>query len=165
MSQDSTQVSGLAQSNPSKFLRILCSLSGVNAVYGIVSGISTAVSPPDVDDTFIANLFEQLEKYQLPIPDLQDQVKEYYLNLMLDLGNYGAANFLFFAIQLIGVFMMYHLNRIGFTLYTVAQIGLAASPVIFGGFNAFGKITLGMTLIWNAIWVIMYATQIKNFHK
>jgi len=148
-----------------KFLRILCTLSGINALYGIISGISTAVSPPDVDDTFIGNLFEQLDKYELPIASLQDDVKEYYLNLMLDLGNFGAANFLFFAVQLIGIFMMYRLNRIGFTLYTVAQIGLAASPVIFGSFNTFGKITLGITLVWNAIWIIMYATQLKNFHK
>ncbi|WP_204336922.1 hypothetical protein [Cryomorpha ignava] len=148
-----------------KFLRALCTLSGVNAIYGIISGITTAISPPDVDDTFIVNLFEQLEKYELPIADLQDDVKEYYLNLMLDLGNFGAANFLFFAIQLIGIFMMYRLNRIGFTLYTVAQIGLAAAPIIFGSFNDFGKITFAITLVWNAIWVIMYATQIKYFHK
>ena len=165
MSQNSIQQGGLVRDKRTKFLRILCTLSGINALYGIISGISTAVSPPDVDDTFIGNLFEQLDKYELPIASLQDDVKEYYLNLMLDLGNFGAANFLFFAVQLIGIFMMYRLNRIGFTLYAVAQIGLAASPVIFGSFNAFGKMTLGITLVWNAIWVIMYATQLKNFHK
>lgn len=148
-----------------RFLGVICALSGFNAAYGVLSGIITAVSPPDVDNTFIEGLFAQLEKYKLPIPELQDEVKEYYLNLMLDLGNYGAANFLFFAVQLIGVVMMYRLNRIGFTLYTAAQIGLAASPVIFGSFNTFGKITLGMTLAFNAIWVIMYATQIKYFKK
>ena len=165
MSQDSIQPDGLVRDNPFKFLRILCTLSGINALYGIISGISTAISPPDVDDTFIGNLFEQLDKYELPIPRLQDDVKEYYLNLMLDLGNFGAANFLFFAIQLIGIFMMYRLNRIGFTLYAVAQFGLAASPVLFGSFNSFGKMTFGITLVWNAIWVIMYATQLKKFNR
>lgn len=165
MSPDSIQKGGLMPDKQTKFLRILCTLSGINALYGIISGITTAIAPPDVDDTFIGNLFEQLEKYELPIANLQDDVKEYYLNLMLDLGNFGAANFLFFAVQLIGVFMMYRLNRIGFTLYTVAQLGLATAPVIFGSFNDFGKITLGMTLVWNAVWVIMYATQIKHFHK
>lgn len=165
MSPDSTRPRTYPQFKRTRFLGIICTLSGVNAAYGVFSGIATAISPPDVDNSFIENLFTQLEKYKLPIPELQDEVKEYYLNLMLDLGNYGAANFLFFAVQLIGVFMMYRLNRIGFTLYTVAQIGLAASPVIFGSFNTFGKITLGMTLVWNAIWVIMYATQIKHFKK
>ena len=165
MSPDSIPPSTSPKYKRTRFLGILCTLSGVNASYGVVSGIITAISPPDVDNSFIENLFTQLEQYKLPIPELQDEVKEYYLNLMLDLGNYGAANFLFFAIQLIGVIMMYRLNRIGFTLYTAAQIGLAASPVIFGSFNTFGKITLGMTLAFNAIWVIMYATQIKHFRK
>jgi len=159
------QESGSVSSEPTKFLRVLCALSGVNAVYGIITGLSTAISPPDVDETFINDLFGQLEKFELPIADLQDEVKEYYLNLMLDLGNFGAANFLFFAVQLIGVIMIYRLNRIGFVLYTVAQIGLAATPVIFATFNTFGKITFAMTLVFNAIWVIMYATQVKRFPK
>jgi len=159
------QESGSVSSEPTKFLRVLCALSGVNAIYGILTGLGTAISPPDVDDTFINNLFERLGEFKLPIEDLQDEVNEYYLNLMLDLGNYGAANFLFFAVQLIGVFMLYRLNRIGFVLYTVAQIGLALTPVIFASFNTFGKITFYMTLAWNAIWVIMYATQVKRFPK
>ena len=165
MSPDSTQPVTSPKFKRTRFLGVICALSGFNAAYGVLSGIITAVSPPDVDNTFIEGLFTQLEKYKLPIPELQDEVKEYYLNLMLNLGNYGAANFLFFAVQLIGVVMMYRLNRIGFTLYTGAQIGLAASPIIFGSFNTFGKITLGMTLVFNAIWVIMYATQIKHFRR
>lgn len=165
MSQDSIQPSTYPKYRRTRFLGVLCTLSGVNATYGVVSGIANAIAPPDVDNSYIESLFTQLEKYKLPIPELQEEVKEYYLNLMLDFGNYGAANFLFFAVQLIGVLMMYRLNRIGFTLYTVAQIGLAAAPVIFGGFNTFGKMTLGMTLVWNAIWVIMYATQLKHFRK
>ena len=123
------------------------------------------MSPPDVDNYFIENLSDLINEKKLPMPELQGDVEEYYLNLMLDLGNYGASNFLFFSIQLISVILMYRLNRIGFTLYTAAQVGLAATPVIFGGFNTFGKIILVMTLVFNAIWVIMYATQIKHFKK
>jgi len=123
------------------------------------------LSPPDVDNYFIENLSDLINEKKLPMPELQGDVEEYYLNLMLDLGNYGASNFLFFSIQLISVILMYRLNRIGFTLYTAAQVGLAATPVIFGGFNTFGKIILVMTLVFNAIWVIMYATQIKHFKK
>ena len=165
LSPNSSQLNKFPEFKRTRFLRIICTLSGVNAAYGIFSGIASAMSPPDVDNTFIENLFALIEKQKLPIPELQGEVEEYYLNLMLDLGNYGASNFLFFSVQLIGVVMMYRLNRIGFTLYLAAQIGLAASPVIFGSFNSFGKIVLGMTLAFNAVWVIMYATQIKHFKK
>lgn len=131
----------------------------------MISGVMTAMNPPDVDSTYVNSLFEQLGKYKLPIESLQPQVESYYLNLMLELGNYGAANFLFFGIQLVGVNMMYRLNRTGFWLYVGAQIGLAAVPIVFAQWNAFAEIVLGMTIFWNLIWVVMYATQLKYFKK
>ncbi len=92
-------------------------------------------------------------------------MESYYRNLMLNFGNYGAANFMFYGIELVGVFLMYRLNRIGFTLYVLSQVGLAATPVIFGNFNTFGLITLGITMVWNGIWVGLYAFQRKHFIK
>lgn len=148
-----------------RFLSILLFLSGFNAVYGMISGVMTAMNPPDVDSNYVNSLFEQLGKYKLPIESLQPQVESYYLNLMLELGNYGAANFLFFGIQLVGVFLMRRLNRVGFWLYTAAQFGLAVVPVIFAQWNAFAEIVLTMTVVWNLIWVIMYASQLKHFKK
>ncbi len=150
---------------PTKFLKVLCALSGFSAIYGVLSGLSSAISPPDVDAAFLENLFEQLRRFEMPIADLQPQMEEYYKNLMLNMGNFGAATFLFSGIQAIGVYMMYHHNRIGFALYSLSQIGAACSPVIFGGFNTFGQISLGIFLVWNFIWIGMYATQIKHFHK
>jgi hypothetical protein len=131
----------------------------------MLSGLTSALAPPEVDDIFINDLFTQIGKYELPIEDLKDEVESYYLNLMLNFGNYGASNFLFCAIQLIGVVLMYQLNRVGFTLYFTAQIGLALTPAFFGGFNTFGQISLGIALVWNGIWVILYATQLKHFRK
>lgn len=148
-----------------RFLFILLLLSGFNAIYGMVSGVMTALNPPDVDGTYVDKLFEQLGKYELPIASLQPQVEEYYLNLMLSLGDYGAANFLFYGIQLVAVSLMYRLHRIGFFLYLVAQLGLATIPILFAAWNSFGQIVLGMTFVWNFIWVGMYATQLKHFRK
>lgn len=140
-------------------------MSGVNAIYGMISGLMTALNPPAVDQPYIDNLFAQLQEYELPIQSLQPEVESYYVNLMLELGNYGAANFLFFGIQMVAVTLMYRRNRVGFALYVLAQIGLAVIPVIFAQWNTFGQIVFGMSLAWNIIWVIMYATQLKHFKK
>lgn len=131
----------------------------------MISGVMTAMNPPDIDSTYVNSLFEQLGKYKLPIESLQPQVESYYLNLMLELGNFGAANFLFFGIQLVGVQMMYRFNRVGFWLYAAAQLGLAVVPIVFAQWNTFAEIVLGMTVVWNLIWVVMYATQLKYFKK
>jgi len=127
--------------------------------------LSTAISPPEVSEEFLQSLYDQINQYPLPIEGLGNQVESYYRNLMLNFGNYGAANFMFYGIELVGVFLMYRLNRIGFTLYLLSQIGLAATPVLFGTLNTFGMITFGLTLLWNGIWVVLYAFQRKHFIK
>lgn len=148
-----------------RFLSIICFLSGINAIYGIISGLFGAISPPDVDQAFIDELFQQVNHFEIPLEGFKEEMETYYLNLMLSLGNAGAANFLFFGIELIGIILMYRLNRVGFPLYVASQIGLAFVPAVFGGFNTFGSVVLGFTLFWNALWVLAYATQLKFFPK
>ncbi|MCA1761708.1 MAG: hypothetical protein ABR574_12645 [Cryomorphaceae bacterium] len=148
-----------------RFLAIICMLSGLFASYGILSGLVSALSPPEVDSMFIDELLEQINRYELPIKDYSEDVESYYINLMVNFGNYGTAAFLFYSIQLIGVVLMYQLNRVGFALYVLAQIGLAAIPVLFGGLNEFSKLIFWATLSWNAVWIVMYATQLKYFRK
>jgi hypothetical protein len=147
---------------PTKFLRIICSLSFIHSIYGIITGLTTALAPPEVDSEYLDKIFAQLGEVELPIKGLKGDIEDFYLNLLLDMGNYGASEFLFFSIQLIAVIMMYRLKRFGFTLYILAQIGLAAAPVIFGGFNTFGKISLSAAVVWNLIWVLLYASQRKQ---
>ena len=148
-----------------RFLAVICTLSTVNSVYGIVSGLLNAISPPEVDQIVLDRLFERLARFSVPIEGIQAAVEEYYLNLMLNIGNLGAASFLFFGINLVGVMLMSRLNRIGFVLYLMAQLGLAFSPVLFGGFNIVGQLSLVFALVWNGVWIAMYATQIRYFYK
>jgi hypothetical protein len=149
----------------SRFLTVLCGLSFVNAIYGITTGLASAISPVDVDEAFLENLFERIGALPLQMEGLQGEIETYYLNLMLNIGNMGAANFLFYGISFIAVLLMWRLNRIGFVLYILAQLGLAFSPAVFGGFNRFGQISLGVALFWNLLWVVMYATQLKRFYR
>jgi len=140
-------------------------ISGLFAIYGMISGLVSALSPPDVDSSFIDQLIAQINQYELPIEAYQEDVESYYIKLMVNFGNYGTAAFLFYSIQLIGVALMYQLNRVGFALYVLAQIGLAVIPIIFGGVNDFSKMVFGATLAWNAVWVVLYATQLKYFRR
>ncbi len=148
-----------------RFLAVICTMSTVNSIYGIVSGLLNAISPPEVDQKLMDQLFERLARFSVPIEGIQSAVEEYYLNLMLNMGNLGSASFLFFGINIVGVMLISRLNRIGFVLYLLAQLGLAFSPVLFGGFNIVGQLSLLVALVWNGVWVAMYATQLKYFYK
>jgi len=149
----------------SRLLTVLCMLSLVNGIYGMLTGLSSAISPVDVDDTFLENLYAQLDALPISYESFRGELEDYYLSLMLNLGNLGAANFLFYGISVVGVVLMYRLNRIGFLLYLPAQLGIALAPAIFGGFSRFGLISLGVALTWNAVWVGLYASQRKLFYQ
>jgi hypothetical protein len=138
-------------------------LSLVNASYGIVSGVMGAIAPPEVDKAFIDGFLGRLNEIELPIETIRGEVEVYYTNIMLSTANISAANFLFFGLGLIGIVMMYRWNRTGFYLYLSAQIGLAFVPAFFGGFNKFGTSVLVVTLIWNALWVLVYWLQVRKF--
>lgn len=146
-----------------RFLNVLCILSGLAAVYGAFSGLSGALAPPDVDDGFVEDLLGRLDDFEMPWGNLKEDMEAYYVNMMINFGNVGTANFLFYGIQLVGVYMMFRLNRIGFVLYVVAQLGLAFSSLIFGGFNDFGWLVFVLALGWSAVWIGAYATQLKYF--
>ena len=124
-----------------------------------------AIAPLDVDQAFIDSFMERFNQLELPMEGLREDVETYYLNLMLAMGNVAAANFLFFGIEMIGVILMFRINRIGFVLYIASQVGLAFIPAVFGGFSQFGIAILVITLIWNLIWVFIYWTQVKKFPK
>jgi hypothetical protein len=144
-------------------LTTLCTLSMVNGVYGMVSGALNALATHDVDQSTIDSLYERLARFSVPIDGFNEARDAYYLNLVLNMGNLGAASFMCYGVSLVGVILMSRLRRPGFWLYISAQIGLAIVPAIFGGFNVVGQVTLGITLLWNALWIGLYATQLKHF--
>jgi len=124
-----------------------------------------ALAPPEVDEQVIADFMRRLDSLQLPMEPFRDQVETYYLNIMWSSGNISAVNFLFYGIQIIGIILMYRLNRIGLLLYSIAQIGAAFVPAIFGGLSDFGLVTLTFTLFWSLLWIVMYWIQVRKFPR
>lgn len=139
-------------------------LSGISAVYGLITGLGGALSPPDVDSGYVDSLLSKLSEFDFP-EELKESIQAYYVNLSIQFGNLSAANFLFYGIQLVGVILMFQLNRIGFILYVGAQLGLAFAPLIFGGSNDFAVLVLIMALLWSGAWIAAYATQLKYFRN
>lgn len=144
-----------------QFLMVIGTLSVINAVYGMISGVINAIAPPAVDDRTLENFFSRLEGFSIPFEAFRDDLEVYFLNTLLQMQNIAAASFLFYGLSLFGVLMMLRLTRNGFFLYAIAQVGLAVVPAFFGGFNAFGTASMVMMLTWNGIWVAMYGTQLK----
>lgn len=157
------QLSAGEPQRPPAFLKAIATLSMINGAYGMISGLANAISPPEVNDQMIEDIFIRLESLSVPLEEIRPEMETFLVNTMLNMGNIGASSFLFYGMSFIGAWLMLRANRNGFMLYIVAQIGLAFVPSFFGGLNMLGWANFAMLMVWNAIWVAMYASQRKYF--
>lgn len=148
---------------PPTFLKVLCTLSMINGAYGMISGLANAISPPEVNDRMIEDIFSRLEDFALPIEEVRPQLETFLVNTMLNMANIGASSFIFYGMSLVGAWLMLRANRHGFGLYIVAQVGLAFVPSFFGGLDTLGWANFLILMIWNGIWVAMYAANRRYF--
>ena len=126
------------------------------------AGISNALSEPSMErvDSFM-EIMEQVndgkEETQQVIYDITDYVATINQNIV----NYGAVEFMLYAISVIGIFLMYRNRKVGFYVYMVVQLLLLGSPIYFGGYNIF---SVSITVFYGFITMIffaLYATQLK----
>ncbi len=144
------------------FLRVIGLLSVINGIYGLISALVNALAPPAVDDRLMDEVLVRLDALHVPFDHLREDIQEYFMNTMMQINNIAAASFLFYGLSVMGAFFMLRLRRKGFIMYSIGQVGLAVVPPLFGGLNAIGWASLFVMGIWNAIWILMYASQLKH---
>lgn len=90
-----------------------------------------------------------------------ESTRQYLTNTLINAQNLGALNFLFGAISLLGVYYMYRLRRRGFTIYSIAQLGLAVSSVLMGGMITMAWVYGGASFFISLVFILLYASQLK----
>jgi hypothetical protein len=64
-------------------------------------------------------------------------------------------------VSVLGVFMMYRLNKKGFILYSVSNLILVIIPFIYYFNNTIGQLIIAFQFFFTAMFIFMYATQLK----
>lgn len=148
------------------FLKVLLILSFIGSSWSMFSGLSNAMSHPNEERVdSIVKILDQVGNESEEAQELNAQIIDYIYKINQSIVNYGAVEFMLYAISLIGVFLMYKNRRIGFTVYLVVQILLLGLPIYFGGYSS---LTASMTLIYGfvtMIFFIMYSTQLKYINS
>jgi hypothetical protein len=144
------------------FLRVLLVLSFIGSGFGLFKGLQDALSKPTKErvETFM-QIIEQVEDTPETTSFKEDWIS-YIENENLNIKNFGVARFLFSAISLIGIFLMYRLQRKGFWIYSIAQIFMLSFPIAFGGYSSFSvSITILMGFL-TFLFIGMYASQLRH---
>lgn len=145
-----------------KFLKVLLILSFIGSSWSMITGLSNALSEPNIEREeavlqYIENVEDESAEAQLVIEDF----KSFISNINQNITNYGAVEFMLFAISLIGVYLMYTNRRVGFFVYSGAQIFALSTSIMFGGYNS---ISLSLTVVYSIltfVFITLYSTQLK----
>ncbi|MBA3705888.1 MAG: hypothetical protein H0W84_08325 [Bacteroidetes bacterium] len=130
------------------FLKVLCILTFISTGAGCLISLIT----PLMADTIVA-FMQSSEAY--------DEIKMAEQIRVLQAGwNYYAPMFLLSLISLIGAILMWNLKKIGFHLYTSANLALLFLPMLI----------LGVAVNWGGIlltvaFITMYAVNFKHLSK
>lgn len=143
-------------------LRILIILSFIGGSWNMFNGLSNALSEPSIEryDSFM----ESMRRVDDGSPEMQimmEQISDYVENINLNIVNYGAVEFMLYAISLIGVYLMHKNRRVGFRIYVVVQVLLLGTPIYFGSYSVF---TLSLTIFYaffTMVFFALYSSQLK----
>lgn len=153
---------GQSEIKRTSLLKVLLILSFIGSSWSMFSGLGNALSQPSEERlNSIIEILEQVndgkEETELFLSDTID----YFSNINRNIVNYGAVEFMLYAISLIGIYLMYKNRRIGFTVYMIAQVLVLGVPIYFGGYNS---VSVMVTLFFGFISMIffaLYSTQLK----
>ena len=151
----------------SEFLTVLCVLTFVNAIYHIVSGAISIFAAGDSEEE-IGEARQQMEEVMQTeeVPGFLES----FLGGAMDGAVLAAENavllgtgeILLFAAIGIGALLMWQLKKVGFYIYTAANVvWLIFTPVVldFHAFALYGAIAV---FIFVALFVGMYAANLKQ---
>jgi len=138
----------LAPAGPSRsqFLTILCILTFIGSGVNALSSFMVA----SFYDMFLVVAKEFSERFDLP-------AMETLMNATP--GFFVIFGFLFMG-SLTGAILMWRLQKVGFHVYTIAQILLLIAPIYFMKLPAPSL----LDLLFSGLFIILYSTQLKQMH-
>ena len=143
-------------------LRVLLTLSLIGGFWSMINGLTNAFSDQSLEGQEVVDqLLESFDELDEENLYLKDEMIAFSDNMQRNRVNYGVFEFMFNAISLIGVFLMYQFRRIGFWVYMVAQLLMLMNPILFGGYSV---LTMSATLFYafiTLIFISLYSTQLK----
>ena len=151
------------KSKPNTFLTVLCILTFVGSGWGALSNLFQWIlfSP--------AKITLQMQQIS-SVGDVGSGFLGSLLGSTMDtlgvIAEHGSSiyllSFLVSLLSLAGAFLMFKLNRMGFILYVIAQIGLLFIMPVFASFSVVIVASLLISGLFTLLFIILYALNLKQ---
>ena len=150
-----------------QFLKILCILTFICSSYLILSSTYVYFRAEKTSEIIESSKTEITEKQNKKSPEEQSFLKKVMsgmseISTPENLRKKAIGDIIASALCLLGAFLMWNLNRVGFYIYTLGTIiGIFAPFYLFGN-NFLTLIGAGFTSFIGLLFVIFYAMNLKS---
>ena len=145
------------------FITVLAILSWIFVGYALVIRVFSSQASPDEMEIQFATMEASMQSNTELAERINDDFLEYY---QVNNDNFSVINFgqlLFLLLEGIAIYMMFTLKRMGFWLYTIAQIGfISVCFYVFPTDNFITTLVLTYYMFIILLFEILYAVNLKH---
>ncbi|WP_372750886.1 hypothetical protein [Labilibaculum sp.] len=146
-------------------ITILCILTFIGSGFGIVGNLISMILSP------ITNFFEP-DFFEMTLNNIQDDFTSELVEQALIMGQkaihhlfeISLVKFLLYAASLTGAILMFQLKKVGFYMYTTAQILLLFVAPAFLGFNLFTNMGILFSSVFTILFIALYAINLTKMN-
>ena len=149
-----------------RFLVILCLLSLLSGVYTIKSSFEGLFLKDQLDEEEIAMNLNFNSDGEVPsyIQYTIDSLIDFWLMEQEYASILNASTLILALLSLVGVLMMYRLNKKGFILYSSANLLGVIIPFFYFLNNTVGQLFIATQFFVTALFILLYASQLKHMN-
>ena len=147
------------------FLTVLCILTFIGSGWGVLGSIFNFFTADVINGDLYMETYNSMVGDIEPDPyGLTQSIVDQLSTSLAHGKEIATMNLVLSLISLLGAILMFNLRRIGFFLYTAAQILMLFVMPYFAGFSMMTVIgTIGSGFI-TLIFIILYAVNLKHMH-
>lgn len=152
------------------FLTVLCVLTFIYSGFGFLKGFYDYAMAPiaiEMTEEVFEEVDEQMAKESVDeeTADFMENVFESSANIVEHARPLAVINILVSLLSLLGAFFMWRLQKTGFYLYLLGQLGLVFSPLIFVDLNWLSGTMLLVNGVFALAFIIMYGLNLKHMRQ
>ena len=158
----------IVETNPKQrpgLLTALCILTFIGSGFSVLNNLMGMVMSP-IKNFFGPEFFEMVrdEIDEEPARQFVEQALEIGQKALEHIFEISLAQFFLYAASLTGAILMFQLKKLGFYIYTIAQVLLLFVPAVFVGFNLFINIGILFSSIFTILFIALYAINLNKMN-
>lgn len=147
------------------FLTVLCILTFIASGWATLSGligVFTMGAATEAMELAAEMYYEMADDMDGGLAEMMIMAADYMMLLAPNAAIMQLFTFLLSALSLTGGILMWHQRKVGFHIYTAANVFLLVVPLALIGFHAFVLLTVAISAVFTILFIVLYGMNLKH---